>query len=35
MVTLILAALLLGETITIKQGCGILLAIVSVVLMAS
>ncbi len=35
MVTLILAALLLGETITIKQGCGILLAIVSVILMAS
>ena len=35
MVTLVLAALLLGETITIKQGCGILLAIVSVILMAS
>ncbi|MCG3202543.1 MAG: hypothetical protein NFCOHLIN_02426 [Gammaproteobacteria bacterium] len=35
MVTLILASLLLGETVTIKQGCGIVLAIVSVVLMAS
>ncbi len=35
LVTLILAALLLGETITIKQGCGIALAIVSVILMAS
>jgi transporter family protein len=35
LVTLILAALLLGETITFKQGCGIVLAVFSVILMAS
>jgi bacterial/archaeal transporter family protein len=33
-VTLVLASLLLGETITLRQGCGIALAIISVVLMA-
>lgn len=33
-ITLVLASLVLGETITIRQGCGIVLAVISVVLMA-